>query len=664
MLAGDPRSWRDLGHTKLYDPYAMFESPFSPQFEKALKNETTVFQKALEPMKTHLEKTSDFFESLLTEALPSTPENAQETMVWHGHTVFLQHTYGNQLNVWISGPEKKVYKGLESFGVDPESDLYFTIMDVGSGDQTFELAVYKIGANSPQFTIKKVGPNAGFKDEFLYYKTIENILRSNTISCVNKNTGRGSAVIYECKDEKYQVELLIPPRQPDLFFRISNALSMRVGLLIGPHFKWIVPPAEADGKGKTLLPVCKTILATNDALEVSGRSFHYPKDSFLTDAVMLNDKTILLALVKRAVTSVFLFNTESRTFSPLFEGKEPCDVMLHAYSTIPSLTITNFHNPNTVFEIHTTKLVQIKQLPEPVKLLKYGHGYARASDGAAIPYTFVSAVKKPRKLVVIGYGAYGVSSHRAYPKRWLPWLARGYAIVESCPRGGRENGDAWYDAARTALRKETTFTDVASVIKAVQKRYHFRRDQTAVYGRSAGGWMAAYIGQNYSHFVGAVYAEVPYLDVIRTASNPRLPLTQLEYDEFGDPAHRPKEYEALRTLSPVDAASTAPSVSAFFLVRTALHDSQVYPYEALKFAAKMRSLGWTIVVGIDRSGGHFVKRSKASQIYAEDFLLIDRALKGQRHATRRQTRWFQARSKLFSHSARGTTRRRASSRKH
>jgi cephalosporin-C deacetylase-like acetyl esterase len=672
MLAGDSSPWRDLGHTKLYDPYALYESPISPQFKRAVDTEATFFASALEPVKHALKKTVESFNALLTEAIPERPSEAQETVLWHGHTIYIQHGFGNRLNVWISSAEKQVraYKDLESFGVDPESDLYYTIADVGDGDQTLQLSVYRIGAGAgagagagtPQYTVSPVGPNAAFKDDYLYYGNIENRLRSNGITCVKKDNGRGSAQVFECEDKRFQVELFAPPRQPDLFIRITNALSMRIALITGATYKWLTPPPSADGRGETLVSVCKTIIATNNALDVEGRTYPYPKGFFLTDAVPLEATKVLLALVKHAVTSLFLFDTEKRTYTALFKGTEPCDAMLHSHSTIPSVTLTNYHAPNIVFEIQGDALIQIKQLPEPVKLVRHAHGTARASDGTTIPYTFVSAVRKPKKLLVIAYGAYGLSSKRAYPKRWLLWLTRGYAIVESAPRGGRENGDAWYDAARTAGRKETTFTDVASVIKAVQERFHFKREQTVIYGRSAGGWTAAYIGQNYSHLVGAVYAEVPYLDVIRTASNPRLPLTQLEYDEFGDPAHRPKEYEALRSLSPVDSVSTAPTAAAFFLVRTALHDSQVYPYEALKFAAKMRSLGWRIVVGMDRAGGHFVKNSSAAQIYAEDFLLIDGALKSRQQATK--TRRRQARSKLRSHNARGTTRRRASSRKH
>jgi oligopeptidase B len=300
----------------------------------------------------------------------------------------------------------------------------------------------------------------------------------------------------------------------------------------------------------------------------------------------------------------------------------------------------------------------VRTAAEPLRLLRHTTGVARA-QGAQIPYTFVSAVKNPRKLLVTGYGAYGLTSHRSYPIRWLPWLRHGYAVVEALPRGGREDGDAWYDAARTALRKRNTFDDVAAVIKAVQTRFHFKKENTVFQGRSAGGWLAAYIGLVYHDLVAAVYAEVPYLDVLRTTTNPALPLTQLEYDEFGNPAARPEEYAALQTLSPVDIASAAPAAAPFFLLRTALHDTQVLPYESLKFAAKLRGLGWPVLTGIDDDGGHFTKVKNLYTILAEDFVLLNGAVAAKGRGTRRQ-----ARTKLRAHKSRGTRRRRASSKKH
>ena len=220
---------------------------------------------------------------------------------------------------------------------------------------------------------------------------------------------------------------------------------------------------------------------------------------------------------------------------------------------------------------------------------------------------------------------------------------------------GRDDGDEWYDAGRTAQRKHETFKDTADVIAAVQRRFHIKPAHTIFYGRSAGGWLAAAIGLFYSHLVAAVYAEVPYLDVLRTSSNPALPLTQLEYDEFGDPRGRPEDYAALQTISPVDALAVAPEKAPFFLVRTALHDVQVYPYEALKFAKKARSLGWRVVVGVDSDGGHFAAEKDIYDQWATDAAILDAILAPLR---RRQTR-----RHAVTHRSRGTTRRRTSSRK-
>jgi cephalosporin-C deacetylase-like acetyl esterase len=664
MYSGDSNPWRDLGFARWFDPYAAYEDVESPQFKAALEAEAAAFNAGL--TKVARAKPVKEFETLMSAALPLEPSAAQETALWRGTSVYIQHADGDRKNVWIvsGGTFVRKFTDLTSFGVDPESNLYFTITDIGNGDQTLQLAVYELGIHSPHYTIDPVGPHAAFKSEYLYYESITNQLRSSGIHRVDKRTGRKNYTVYAEKDLRVSVELFAPPRQPDLFFRTANALSQRLARLTGHTFEWMTPTPPKDGEGETLIPVTNDVYAGNTALVVDGDRIRYPRGAFLLDVVPANSpSTLLVATVKAGVASVYLFEVEDRRFKSLFEGKEPCNVMLHSHASIPSFTRTSYYEPNAVYEVQDDSAVHLKTSPEPVKLIRHSHGVAAGEKGAKIPYTFVSAVKKPQKLLVTAYGAYGISARRTYPKRWLPWLKRGYAIVEAMPRGGRENGDAWYDAARTAVRKQTTFDDTAAVIAAVQRRYRFRPAQTAVYGRSAGGWTAAYVGQTYPQLLGAVYAEVPYLDVLRTSSNPKLPLTVLEYDEFGDPAGRPVEYAALQVLSPVDRAAAAPPSAPFFLVETALHDTQVYPYEALKFAAKMRGLGWPIVVDVDRSGGHFVKKESMASQHANAFLLIDAALRGKEGA-RQTRRRRQARSMLRSQSSRGTTRRRASSRKH
>jgi hypothetical protein len=63
------------------------------------------------------------------------------------------------------------------------------------------------------------------------------------------------------------------------------------------------------------------------------------------------------------------------------------------------------------------------------------------------------------------------------------------------------------------------------------------------------------------------------------------------------------------------------------IIRTAIHDTQVYPYESLKWAKKLRAAGWdSVYVGIDGNGGHFAAADAMIQQRAEDAALLAAAL--------------------------------------
>lgn len=664
MLKGDSDPWRDVGHARWYDPYAAFEDPTSHEFKTAVATEQAEFATALRHSASAVAMTHMFRDDLRA-ALPLEPAAAQEVALWRGRTVYVQNGFGSRLNVWITEGTKllRSFEELESFNTDPESDYYFTIKDVGDGDQSLELSVYELGVHSPQYRIQGVASDAVFNGDHLYFLETENQLRAHALFRVNKHNGRYRSKLYEERDKRFNMRLLAPQRQSDVFIRVENALSQRLGIVAKGGVKWLTaaPSRDAHGAGQSLAPVRADVYTTNDALVVGGREYKFPKHGFYSDAGLYDSNNAIVVTKRKGVCNLHLFDLEERAYRTVYEGQELCEIKLHSYSTVPSFTVTSPWRPSAVYEIQDGASTLVRSAAEPLRLTRHTEGVARASDGAQIPYTFVSAVTKPKKLLVTGYGAYGLTSHRSYPIRWLPWLRRGYAVVEAAPRGGREDGDAWYDAARTALRKRTTFGDVAAVIAAAQKRFGFKKENTVFQGRSAGGWLAAYIGLVYHDRVAAVYAEVPYLDVLRTTTNPALPLTQLEYDEFGDPAGRPEEFAALQNISPVDIATAAPQGAPFFLLRTALHDSQVLPYEPLKFAAKLRGLGWRVVTGIDDDGGHFAKEKNMYTILAEDFVVLDAVVKAKGRQARTQS---QARDKLRSHKARGTRRRRMSSRKH
>ena len=85
---------------------------------------------------------------------------------------------------------------------------------------------------------------------------------------------------------------------------------------------------------------------------------------------------------------------------------------------------------------------------------------------------------------------------------------------------------------------------------------------------------------------GAVVAKVPFVDVMNTMLDPTIPLTVIEWEEWGDP--RQKEYyDYMRSYSPYDnvEAKAYPDM----LVTSGLNDPRVAYWEPAKWTAKLRA---------------------------------------------------------------------------
>ncbi|MBK9436234.1 MAG: prolyl oligopeptidase family serine peptidase [Micrococcales bacterium] len=90
----------------------------------------------------------------------------------------------------------------------------------------------------------------------------------------------------------------------------------------------------------------------------------------------------------------------------------------------------------------------------------------------------------------------------------------------------------------------------------------------------------------------AVVAEVPFIDVVTAMSDPSIPLTVNEWDEWGDP----REREFLTYMTGYSPYENLPSVGARppLLVTGALHDPRVLVREPAKWVMALRASdpGW------------------------------------------------------------------------
>ena len=251
--------------------------------------------------------------------------------------------------------------------------------------------------------------------------------------------------------------------------------------------------------------------------------------------------------------------------------------------------------------------------------------FTKSKDGTQVPYVLVRSRSVTRGLLVIGYGAYGLPTS-LHIDRWLPLLRRGISICFALVRGGGDHDDAWAEAARRD-QKVKSVEDFEAVIAAATKSVGVSAENVAIYGRSAGGYLVgATLSRNPDgKLFGSLYTEVPYLDVLRTASNPKLPLTQLEYDEFGDPVHRKKDAAALLRLSPIDTIPLGGAPAVFVFCRTGLNDKEVFAYESVKWITKLRDLqegGKQKLLAISEGEGHFVSGHRLFEERAEDLAVL------------------------------------------
>jgi oligopeptidase B len=287
---------------------------------------------------------------------------------------------------------------------------------------------------------------------------------------------------------------------------------------------------------------------------------------------------------------------------------------------------TNLYHIKTLISSTSDKELQRLSPPASKSNLKGQRIQAKSRDGTTVYGYIATQTKKPKALIVIGYGAYGIPTNMgSFKNRWAPLLASDWAICVGFLRGGGDHTEAWGKAGRREGRTRT-LEDFESIVRQAQHMYAIPPEKTTIYGRSAGGLLVGGTLTNHPEgsLMGSIYTEVPYVDELRTTTNSQLPLTVLEYDEFGNPRDRLEDFLSVGLLSPADSATVIKTPNIFVLARTAVHDSQVFAYEPLKWIRRLRKNGEVPKICIvDRNAGHFTAPDTQLQQWSLDCAILD-----------------------------------------
>jgi len=367
---------------------------------------------------------------------------------------------------------------------------------------------------------------------------------------------------------------------------------------------------------------------------------------------------------------------------PHLEPPTPIAFPEPAYSTGPHVNLvftadtfrysyTSLVSPASVYEynvsrtnsdtpIASSKLIKQQEVPGGFDPALYASEriWVEAPDGTSsasvkVPASIVYRRDKFHRdgtnpLYVYGYGSYGYPLPVGFSSTRLSLLDRGVVMAYAHIRGGGELGDAWHDAGKMQV-KRNTFTDFIAVTEQLVAQKYGAPGRVAIEGGSAGGLLMGAVvniaaASGNPALFQVVLSHVPFVDIMNTMLDATLPLTVAEYEEWGNP----NEPEAFRTMlsyspydnldvfepksrnagafaseigpdfcpdiqdstdsgfSPRDTPSDQPPIPAI-LVKTSLNDSQVMYWEPAKYVAKLRTIktnATPLLLHINMDAGH------------------------------------------------------------
>ncbi|NJL39677.1 MAG: S9 family peptidase [Leptolyngbyaceae cyanobacterium SM1_4_3] len=215
---------------------------------------------------------------------------------------------------------------------------------------------------------------------------------------------------------------------------------------------------------------------------------------------------------------------------------------------------------------------------------------ATAADGTQVSISIVckQGVEKngANPFLLTGYGSYGFSYPVSFSSNRLSLLDRGVVMAIAHIRGGAEMGRKWYEDGKF-LKKKNTFTDFIACAEHVIAEGWTSSDRLAISGGSAGGLLMGAVINVRPELFNIVVAHVPFVDVVSTILDTSLPLSALEWEEWGNPNDK-AYYDYMKSYSPYDnvEAKDYPHI----LITAGLNDSRVQYWEPAKWTAKLRSL--------------------------------------------------------------------------
>ncbi|MBD2345951.1 S9 family peptidase [Anabaena subtropica] len=467
------------------------------------------------------------------------------------------------------------------------SDTYFSFCWCNDNQTSFYTKID--AANRPYQLFKHTLGTHPKNDELIYhepdhaYALSVGKTRSQAYILMSLQSSITSEVHYLDANNPHSDFQIIYSREPgieyevehhsDYFYIVTNEAAT--------NFKLVKTPLAATSKEnwQTIIPHQEDVLLSGVSLFINHLVIYERKDGLQTARVQN---------LSTGNESNIIFPEPTYQFS---EGNNP-----EFNTNILRFNYTSLITPPSVFDYDME--TQEQELKKQTEVLgnydktQYQSEWllATAEDGTQIPISIVykQDIKKDGKnpLLLTGYGAYGASYPSSFSSARLALLDRGVVFAIAHIRGGEEMGRKWYEDGKF-LHKKNTFTDFIACAEYLIKEGWTQSDRLAITGGSAGGLLMGAVINLRPELFQVVVADVPFVDVVTTILDTSLPLSAMEWEEWGNPNDQ-VYYDYMKSYSPYDnvEAKDYPHL----LITAGLNDSRVKYWEPAKWTAKLRQL--------------------------------------------------------------------------
>jgi oligopeptidase B len=464
-----------------------------------------------------------------------------------------------------------IYYGVE--WANDNQTLFYTTLD--DTKRPYKLHRHKLGSDSQE-------------DALVYHETDESFYlhlgktRSNAYLLMNLESNNTSEVHYLEADDPTGDFKVFQPRRREVEYSVEHHSDrfLIVTNVDAKNFKLIEAPVDAPSEANW-----KEVISHREAVKIDGVS------PFQNHLVVYERENGLkqIRIFELATNEVHSVDFPEPVYTFWGGGNREFN------TNILRFHYSSFITPNSVFDYNMdAKTRELKKQEEVLgeydpSRYESQRIFAEAADGTEVPVSLVYKKGMTQDgnnpLLLIGYGSYGISIDPNFASNGLSLLDRGFIVAIAHIRGGGEMGRPWYESGKL-LNKKSTFTDFITCAEHLIAENYTTSDKLVIQGGSAGGLLMGAVMNIRPELFKAVLAHVPFVDALNTMLDASIPLTVIEYEEWGNPNEKPY-YDYIRSYSPYDniEAKNYPNL----LVTAGLNDPRVHYWEPAKWTAKLRA---------------------------------------------------------------------------